>query len=140
MISLNLAQQLKKAGLVWQTSINDFFGLPDRDMDERVFVLTNMQTQTDLFKGWPVITFHGASEWALDYILTTEAIWLPTESQLRQALMALCSNENECSVQLFQSRQETVCTVTTASGPVNFRGSDGAEAYGLALLHFLSET
>ncbi len=139
MLSLKLAKQLKEAGLVWKTAVNDFFGLPDRDMDDRVFVLADMQTQTDVFKGWPVITFHGASEWALDYILTTEAIWLPTETQLRQALLDVVSSEPSATIQLFHSMQETVCTVSTSEETFNFRGKDGFEAYGLALLHFLTQ-
>ena len=138
MISLKQAQQLKKAGLIWQTKINDFFGLPDRDMDDRIFVLADMQTQTDLFKGWPVITFHGASEWALDYILTTEAVWLPTEDQLRQAIFELLTKEEAMTVKLHQTQQNTICSVSTPFDTFDFQGKTGSEAYGKALLHFLA--
>ena len=43
MISLHLARKLKAAGLVWQATTNDFFAVPDRGMDERLFVLSDMQ-------------------------------------------------------------------------------------------------
>lgn len=139
MISLSLAQELKTAGLVWKTAVNDFFGLPDRGMDERVFVLGDMQTQTDLFRGWPVITFHGASEWALDYILTTEAVWLPTESQLRQAIFDLLKDDADVAVQLTQTSAETVCQLKTSIETQQFSGQDGAEVYGRVLLHLFRQ-
>ena len=87
MISLPLARELKQAGLVWSATINDFFAIPDRGMDDRIFVITDLMANLDIFRGWPVVTFHGSAEWALDYILTTEVVWLPTESQLRGVLL-----------------------------------------------------
>ena len=88
MISLTLAQQLKAAGLVWHTNNYDFFAIPDRELDDRVFVLADMMAYTELVQGWPVVAFHGTAEWALDYILTREVVWMPTEEQLREALEA----------------------------------------------------
>lgn len=140
MLSLQLAQQLKEAGLLWQTNVNDFFGLPDRGMDERVFVLADLQTQTDLFRGWPVITFHGSPEWALDYVLTTEAIWLPTESQLRQKIFEHLDGKSDVIVQLTQSHQGIRCDLTTSNRNLEFHGENGAEAYGQALLYLLQES
>ncbi|MCZ7671506.1 MAG: hypothetical protein M5U34_32405 [Chloroflexi bacterium] len=40
-----------------------------------------------MLKGWPAITFHGTSEWALDHIFMEEVVWMPTEEQLRQELV-----------------------------------------------------
>ena len=40
MISLELARELRDAGLAWQPAERDAFGLPDRDMDEQVFVVS----------------------------------------------------------------------------------------------------
>lgn len=139
MISLKTAQQLKAAGLIWKTSINDFFGLPDREMDDRIFVLTDMQAQTDIFKGWPVIIFHGSPEWALDYILTTEAIWLPTESQLRQNIVDFIKDDPDATLQLTQTNQEITCKLITQSGTNQFQGANASEAYALTLLHLLQQ-
>ena len=33
------------------------------------------------------ITFHGSIEWAVDYVVLTEAVWLPSETQLRDLLL-----------------------------------------------------
>lgn len=138
MISLDLARELKEAGLVWKTSINDFFGIPDRDMDERVFVLADMMANMDIFRGWPVVTFHGTAEWALDYILTTETIWLPTEEQLRRELEAMLLGEPEVIIQLaYVNPQEYRCDIKHRARALTFTGQDGSEAYGRALLHVL---
>lgn len=137
MISLPLAQQLKKAGLVWKTSYNDFFGLPDRGMDERVFVLCDMQAQMDLYRGWPVVTFHGASEWALDYILSSEAVWLPTEAQLRAAIFEFLPDDGQTAVQLTHTHHQTIVKLTIQDEIHQYEGRDGAEAYAQLLLHLL---
>src|SRR5512146_2882759 len=86
MISLALAQDLKEAGLSWEPAMHDFFAIPERGMDNRVFVISDIQSTVENLLGSPVVAFQGASEWALDYLVTSEAVWLPTESQLRQAL------------------------------------------------------
>ena len=95
MISMQLAQELKEAGLVWRMNIHDFFAIPDRNMDGSLFVLSDMMAYMDLIKGWPVVSFHGTSEWALDYILSNEVVWMPTESQLRQELLRLLARRTK---------------------------------------------
>jgi len=37
-----MARQLKEAGLIWKPGPGDRFAIPDRDLDEEVFVLSNM--------------------------------------------------------------------------------------------------
>jgi hypothetical protein len=69
----------------WTPAPGDRFALPDRGLDE-VFVLSNMTIQVyELPKG-SVIGFNGTTEWALDDVDKDEAIWLPTEEQLRNRL------------------------------------------------------
>ena len=77
MLSLSTARKLKDAGLHWQPALHDFFALPERGMDDRVFVLSDMSVDIALLKGHSIVTFNGTSEWALDYELMSEAIWLP---------------------------------------------------------------
>ncbi|MCB0028074.1 MAG: hypothetical protein KDE28_09225, partial [Anaerolineales bacterium] len=84
MIALELATQLKEAGLEWQPALHDFFSVPFPDLEHRVFVLSDMTINQEVLRGWPALTFSGAMEWALDYVLTMEVVWLPTEAQLRQ--------------------------------------------------------
>ena len=78
MISLEVARKLKDAGLVWRPKHHDFFGIPDRGMDDAVFVLSDVQVTIERIQGYEVVAFHGASEWALDSLIASEAIWLPT--------------------------------------------------------------
>ena len=137
MISLSLARELKAAGLVWKTSINDFFGIPDRGLNDRIFVLSDIMANMDLFRGWPVVTFHGSAEWALDYILTSETVWMPTEAQLRHELEQLLLGEVEIKLQLAYTADGYRCDILYQGQPHTFTGSDGSEAYAQALLHML---
>jgi len=137
MISLPLARELKQAGLVWPATVNDFFAIPDRGMDDRVFVITDLMANLDIFRGWPVVTFHGSAEWALDYILTAELIWLPTELQLREALFKLLAGEILKSLQLTYDGRIYHCAVDLEAESVHFEASIAADAYGQTLLHFL---
>ena len=137
MISLSLARELKKAGLVWKTGINDFFGIPDRGFDDRVFVLSDMMANMDIFRGWPVVTFHGTAEWALDYILTSETVWLPTEEQLRNELEQLLLGEEEVKLQLTYTSVVYQCDILYQGDPHTFTGKDASEAYANALLYML---
>jgi hypothetical protein len=137
MITLALARKLKEAGLVWHTNIHDFFAIPDRDMDNRVFVLSDMMVTMELLRGWPAVVFHGTAEWAQDYLLTHEAVWLPTESQLREQLEAELAVRNGRFHQLVRAENGYSCELILANNPLNFAAESASEAYGQALLHLL---
>lgn len=137
MISLALALALKEAGLVWRTSVHDFFAIPDRDLDGRLFVLSDMMVTMDILRGWPAVVFHGTSEWALDYLLTHEAVWLPRESQLRERLEEELAVRNGRFHQLLRATEGYICELTLANHPLNFAAESASEAYGQALLHLL---
>jgi hypothetical protein len=137
MISLALARKLKAAGLIWHASTNDFFAIPDRGMDDRLFVLSDMQAQLDIFRGWPVVTFHGTAEWALDYILTSEVVWMPREEQLREMLLSHLIDET--SSELFLTFKENLysCSISWQGELKQTTASSAADAYGKALLQIL---
>ena len=137
MISLSLARQLKAPGLVWQATTNDFFAIPDRGMDDRLFVLSDMQAQLDVFRGWPVVTFHGTAEWALDYILTTEVVWMPREEQLRDALLAAISDGSSSELTLNFADDKFVCSFNWGGEQLCFEAITAGDAYGKALLFVL---
>lgn len=137
MISLELAQTLKKAGLVWKASHHDFFAIPDRGMDDRRFVIADMMANLDLLQGWPVITFHGTAEWALDYIVTTEVVWMPTEAQLRQELEVLLKDEVEKVMQLWWENGRYHTQIQYRSQTLTFDAATASDAYGEAILHLL---
>jgi hypothetical protein len=81
-----LALRLRDAGLRWKPAPGDRFAIPDRDLDEEVFVLSNMVIAVHDLPEGPMIGFNGTTEWAMDDLEQSEAIWLPREDQLRELL------------------------------------------------------
>jgi hypothetical protein len=86
MISVPLASALRDAGLRWSPVAGDRFVVADRDMDDQVFVLSDMTVEVRTFPTGPVIAFNGTTEWALDSLDQDDALWLPAEHQLRDLL------------------------------------------------------
>ena len=81
-----LAETLAAAGMVWEPASGDRFLVPDRDLDEEVFVVSGMSVEVSDLPSGPEMRFNGTVEWALDSIGKHEVIWLPREDQLRDAL------------------------------------------------------
>ena len=88
MLSLAIARQLRDAGLTWTPQLGDRFVVADRDMDDDVFVLSDMTIEVHHYPGGPVIGFNGTTEWALDSLEQQDALWVPAEHQLRDLLGA----------------------------------------------------
>ena len=91
MITVELARALRDAGLRWVPAAGDRFVVVDRDMDSDVFVLADMTVEVHrppTLDGDTVIGFNGTTEWALDSVDQTDAVWLPAEDQLRSRLGA----------------------------------------------------
>ena len=139
MISLSLAKSLKKAGLVWHASVNDYFAIPDRDLDDRVFAVADLLANLNILSGWPAVTFHGTAEWALDYILTTEVVWLPREEQLRKALLDSSPLKAMDSMQLSFDGTNYRCTVVLVDEVFHADALSAADAYGRLLLRLLEQ-
>lgn len=139
MISLSLARNLKEAGLVWQASINDYFVIPDRELDDRVFVVSELLANLSVLRGWPVVTFHGTAEWALDYILTTEVVWLPREDQLRQLLQTGFPGKPLESMTMSYEGNNYRCTTVVAGQGYQAEADSAEETYALILLELLEE-
>jgi hypothetical protein len=135
-IPLELARQLKAGGLPWKPAVGDRFAIPDRDMDDDVFVLSNMTIEVHDVPEGQVIGFNGTTEWALDDVEKDEAIWLPREDQLRVLLggtfRALTRTRSPAAAA--DRYRVDVELLGTASG---FDADEPAEAYALALLHLL---
>ncbi len=131
MISIELAKDLRAAGLVWKPSLFDFFHIPDRDLDDRKFVIADMSIDIQILAdGIGAITFNGAVEWSLDYILTQDVIWLPTEAQLRELLADRFGG-------LERTETGYQVSVNDESGVRHFIGRSAPDAYGRALLEVL---
>ena len=86
MISLDLAERLRAAGVPWTPADGDRFVVPDRGLDDSVFVVSHMVVETHDLPTGRLLAFNGTTEWALDSVLQREVVWLPREDQLRAML------------------------------------------------------
>jgi hypothetical protein len=137
MLSLSTAQQLKKAGLIWTPALHDFFAIPGRGLGDRVFVISDVFANVEWLHSHLVVTFHGSVEWALDYILVAELVWLPTEAQLRQELESRLVTKPESGVKLISGQDGYVCECWLQDERLRFEAPEASEAYASALLHAL---
>jgi hypothetical protein len=86
-ISRDLAATLRDAGLPWTPQKGDWFVIPDKGLDDLVFVLSDMVIETmRMAFGQQMLAFNGSTEWAIDTLSASEALWLPREDQLREVL------------------------------------------------------
>jgi hypothetical protein len=129
-IGVQVARQLKEAGLIWKPAAGDRFAIPDRDLDEDVFVLSHMTIEVHTLPEGQVIGFNGTTEWAMDDVELDEALWLPREDQLREllggTLRALRRTEPDWAVE-----------VTLLGRDHTFTAPTPEQAYAAALLHLL---
>ncbi|MET1059887.1 MAG: pilus assembly protein CpaE [Nocardioides sp.] len=86
MIDLDLGLALREAGLTWKPAAGDRFMVLDRDLEDQVFVLSDMVIETRETPSGPLLAFNGTTEWALDSLEVQDAVWLPREDQLRELL------------------------------------------------------
>lgn len=140
MLSLNLAQQLKSAGLTWTPSQNDFFAIPDRELDDSVYVISDITVLVERINGQLAVTFHGVAEWALDHILIADLVWLPTEAQLREQLEQRLVGEPQPSLQLRSTGDGYQCRLQFRGEIITFEGFGVSEVYATALLYILNQS
>jgi len=134
MFTLELAQQLKSSGLTWSPVSGDRFVVPVSDMEEQVFVLSDITADVHRFASGDVIGFNGTTEWALDSIEQQAVVWLPREDQLRELLGA-------AFVRLEQVTGGYAVTATAVGGVEDrFVDIDAERAYARALLARLGPT
>ena len=88
MITTELALELARRGLPWIPASGDRFHVPDRDLDDEVFVVSGMSIEVSDLPSGSEMRFNGTVEWALDSIAQSEVIWLPREDQMRDVLGA----------------------------------------------------
>jgi hypothetical protein len=85
-ISLDLARRLHDAGVLWSPGNGDRFWVPDRELDDTVFTVSDMVVEVREIAGGRVLAFNGTTEWALDNVEEQEAAWLPRLDQLLDLL------------------------------------------------------
>ncbi len=137
MISLSTARELKAAGLNWIPTMLDFFAIPDRSMDDKVFVISDILVTVDMLQGMQIVSFQGASEWALDSLVTTEAVWLPNETQLRQSLEGALLEIGQPDLRLVCGLNGCRCEFLYNGELRSFEDRDASEAYAAGLLYLL---
>lgn len=88
MMTRDLAERLRIAGVRWTPTSGDRFMIPAADLEHDVFVIAEMTIEVQQVPGGHLIKFNGTTEWALDSIDAEQVVWLPREDQLRGLLGA----------------------------------------------------
>jgi hypothetical protein len=130
-LSVTIARRLRDAGLSWTPQRGDRFVVADRDMDDEVFVLSDMTIEVHRYPGGPVIGFNGTTEWALDSVDQQDALWIPAEHQLRETLGA-------AFVRLEKADGAHRVVFSMAGVEKTVGAPNVADAYGFALLAVLT--
>lgn len=114
MISFDLAHRLHDAGLAWSPSNGDQFWMPDRDLDQTVFTVSDMVVEVRDHGAGRLLALNGTTEWALDAVEEHEVVWLPRLDQLLDLLgprfvsLTARSGGHVVCVQSGQSEQQHV--------------------------------
>ena len=142
MLSLDTALKLKEAGLDWQPAEHDAFFIPMPDLDERVFLISDMSVIVEMMGDDKAITFNGTAEWALDYLVLTEAVWVPNETQLRGLLeeKLVQRGESQPVLTLASTSDGYFCEISFKKERPRFDAFGASEAYAAALLHVMKNT
>jgi len=82
MISFDLARRLHDDGLAWSPGNGDGFWLPEHELDQTVFTVSDMVVEVRDLPTGRILAFNGTTEWALDDVEEHEAVWLPRLDQL----------------------------------------------------------
>ncbi len=106
-------------------------------MDHRVFVISDVSADMELLKGQSIVTFTGTSEWALDYVMTTDVVWMPTEEQLRDLLERRLGARP--ALKLIHAPDGYWCEIGFRGQTLAFRATEASEAYAQALLYILEQ-
>ncbi len=131
MISLDVAKELKEAGLAWEPKLHDIFAIPFSGLEDRRFVFADLTVDVTPLAGLATITFGGSAEWSLDYIFRSDAVWLPSDSQL----VELLDDRFQC---LDNTESGYRCSATVGADTFEFEEDNPSDAYGRALARLLS--
>ena len=135
MIDIELARRLKRAGLIWQPTDSDRFLIPDRGLDDQIYVVNRLTTLIQDYHGDLMVTFHGTSEWALDNVLLADVVWLPSETQLREAIAARIGPD--APLRLDRTPSGYRCEFADADQMVEFEAASAEDVYALGLFALL---
>ena len=133
MIDIDIARRLKHAGLRWEPADGDVFTIDNEQLRDEAFMLSSMVIEPMIARGGNrLFRFNGTTEWALDSVEQHEALWIPREDQLREAL-------GEAFLSLHRDAGVFVVSVETeADAPREVRAPRVEDAYAGALLIHLT--
>jgi len=131
MISTELAAALRDAGLVWRPRSGDRFQLNEPEFEADVFTVSEMTIEPREYPTGRILAFNGTTEWALDSVALEDALWLPSEEQLRELLRGAFR-----SLRRLDDTYE-VSIVVGAERELEFQHPEPADAYALAVLELL---
>jgi hypothetical protein len=139
MITHELAHELARRGLPWKPGSGDRFFVPDRDMDDEVFVVSGMSIEISDLPSGTEMRFNGTVEWALDSIAQSEVVWLPREEQMRTSLAErfLRLERIDAPLDGAAGGWAVVLTSTGPGGEERHVDIDAERAYARALLSVL---
>lgn len=133
MISRDLAAQLAPY-LTWTPGNGDRFYIPQPEIAESEFVVSDMVVELVTQHGESRFHFNGTVEWALDSVDSTDVVWLPREDQLRGML-------DGYFLSLDATGEGFVVTVTGPGRAFHTDPEpDAGNAYARALLYVLGGT
>ncbi|BDI23664.1 pilus assembly protein CpaE [Herbiconiux sp. L3-i23] len=132
MISIPLARALRTAGLRWKPQSGDRFALDEAEVGEAVFTVSDMTIEAHTYPSGTILGFNGTTEWALDSVALDDALWLPSEGQLRALLRGAFR-----SLRVVGDGEDPQFEVDIEfrGESATFGGMTADDAYGEALLH-----
>jgi hypothetical protein len=131
MISTESALALRDAGLVWRPRSGDRFQLDEPEFDADVFTVSEMTIEAREYPTGTLLAFNGTTEWALDSVALADALWLPSEEQLREMLRG--------SFRALRRLDDTYEVETVVAGETRrFTHPEPADAYATAVLALLA--
>jgi hypothetical protein len=132
MISTELARALRDSGLVWHPVSGDAFRIDRIEAEADVFYLSDMTIETHQLPTGTELGFNGTTEWALDSVDIEDALWLPSENQLRDEL-------GQAFVALARTDAGFRVTADVAGERMEFKADSAEDAYARALLALLDQ-
>ena len=139
MLTVGTAQELRDAGIEWTPTALDMFVVPLPDLEEQIFVVSDMTILSEQLHGHPALTFHGTVEWALDHVWTGEALWLPREDQLRQMVETQLAAFPDWRLTMDANGEGYHCQMQYNGQVEMFEGRDVSECLAAALLRLLHD-
>jgi hypothetical protein len=131
MISTESALALRDAGLVWRPQSGDRFQLNEPELDADVFTVSEMTIEARAYSTGTILAFNGTTEWALDSVALEDALWLPSEDQLREMLRS--------SFRTLRRLSDTYeVEIVVGSERHTFQHPEPADAYAQAVLALLA--